>query len=52
MGLGAFKVSIEVLRGVEDSDESSIKTVDDFLLFLDSEIFFSSLSTRASSVAT
>lgn len=52
MGFGAFSVSTDVRRGVDVSDESNINTVDDFLLFLDSEIFFSSLSTRASSVAT
>lgn len=52
MGLVAFTVSTDALRGVEFSDMSSIKTPEDFRLARASWIFFSSFSTLDSNVAT
>jgi hypothetical protein len=52
MGLDALRVSAEVLRGVEDSDESSMMAVEDLRRVFASCSFFSRRSTRASRVAT
>jgi hypothetical protein len=52
MGLDALSVSAEVLRGVEDSDESSMMAVEDLRRVFASWSFFSRRSTRASRVAT